>query len=299
MFLKTFFYYTKHDRIAMTVLLCVMLMAVAAIALIDPGPAATAEEYAKKEDYVRERRHYEKTYRNNWERRRSAITDATMFAFDPNTATEAELLRLGLRPWQARNVIKYRAKGGKFRRPADFAKIYGLSGEDFTVMEPYIRIASEYSQSQKTAAIVDSVPVVRMKYEPKLKEGETVLLNLADTSRLKLVPGIGSYFARRIVGYRNRLGGFVNVSQLAEIEDFPKEAIKYFIIDVGEVRKINLNKATPRQMSSHPYINYAQAKQIENYRRLRGKLNSLDELKTFSAFSAADIERLRPYVAFK
>ena len=66
------------------------------------------------------------------------------FPFDPNTADSTQLLRLGLAPWQVRAIYHYRAKGGVFRRPSDFARLYGLTAKQYRELEPYIRISADY-----------------------------------------------------------------------------------------------------------------------------------------------------------
>ena len=137
-----------------------------------------------------------------------------------------------------------------------------------------------------------------MRYPVKLRPAERVFLNAADTSQLKKVPGIGSYFARQVVNYRARLGGFYALEQLAEIDDFPMESIRYMVLDVENVRRMNLNKLTLNQLKRHPYINFYQARAICDYRRLKGPLHSLDDLRLLKDFSQESIERLRPYVEF-
>ena len=124
-------------------------------------------------------------------------------------------------------------------------------------------------------------------------------LNLADTNMLKRVPGIGSYWARRNISYRDRLGGFVSQSQLKEIDDeFPQAAIPYLKIALGDVHKLNVNTLTLGELKRHPYINYYQAKAIVDYRRLRGPIHSLNDLRLSKDFPPEEIKRLEPYVTF-
>ena len=80
-------------------------------------------------------------------------------------------------------------------------------------------------------------------------------LNAADTALLKRVPGVGSYFAREIASYRQRLGGFYSADQLLEIDDFPEKALSYFVVE-GATTKLAVNRLTLNQLKRHPYINY-------------------------------------------
>ena len=132
----------------------------------------------------------------------------------------------------------------------------------------------------------------------KLSPTEHVVLNTADTTQLKKVPGIGSGWARRIVGYGSRLGGYVSVDQLRELDGFPEEALAYFVVSQPQTRKLNLNTLTLNQLRQHPYINFYQARAITDYRRLKGNLQSLDQLRLLSDFTPEAIQRLKPYVSF-
>ncbi len=222
---------------------------------------------------------------------------AETFVFDPNTADSTQLLRLGLSPWQVRSIYRYRAKGGIFRTKKDFARLYGLTVKEYRRLEPFIRISADYRPAAslfagKTAGTAaDSLP-----YPRKISEGQHVALNTADTTQLMTVPGIGSYYARRITAYRQRLGGFATVDQLDEIEGFPTEAKKFFIVSTASVSKLNLNSATLQQMHRHPYVSFQQARAIESFRRLHGRIDSLGQLRLAREFTERDLQRLRPYV---
>ena len=170
-------------------------------------------------------------------------------------------------------------------------------------MEPYIRISSDYlpaltlvrqepkSQSEVRDSVQHHKPV-------KIRETEHVVLNTADTTALKMVPGIGSYFARRIVQYGQRLGGYVSIDQLDEIENFPQEAKHYLVVEGSHPHKLNVNKLSLDELKRHPYINFFQAKAITDYRRLHGPIKSLQDLRLSKDFPPEAIERLLPYVAY-
>lgn len=221
-------------------------------------------------------------------------------AFDPNTADSTLLLSLGLQPWQVRSIYRYRAKGGIYRQPSDFARLYGLTVKQYKELLPYIHISDEYKSAAEVYGRTDGDKVVRdsLRYPVKLQPGQYVTLDDADTASLRKVPGIGRYYASRIVRYRNDLGGYVSVAQLSEIEGIPEAALPYFRVTGGAVRKLNLNRLTLNELKHHPYINFYQARRIIDYRRLKGPLHSIDDLRLLKDFSQRDIERLRPYVEF-
>lgn len=220
-----------------------------------------------------------------------------LFCFDPNTADSTELLRLGLQPWQVRNIYKYRSRGGIYRRTEDFARLYGLTAGQYRRMKPYIRISPEFLPAAllPEAALSKTDTTARQR---KIGAGEHIVLNTADSTQLLSVPGIGHYFTRRILTYGKQLGGYVSVDQLDEIEDFPTESKQYFIISSPAVRRLNLNRLSVMELRRHPYISFHQAQAIADYRRIHGQLSSLQDMKTQRDFPPEAIERLLPYVEF-
>ena len=139
---------------------------------------------------------------------------------------------------------------------------------------------------------------VKAHYQVKIKSGEHVVLNTADTTTLKTVPGIGPYYAKKVVEYGQRLGGYVSVDQLDEIEGFPLDAKDYLTIENATPRKLNVNTLTLNELRRHPYVNFYQAKAITDYRRLHGPLRSLNDLRLSKDFPPEAIKRLEPYVEF-
>ena len=213
-------------------------------------------------------------------------------------------MRLGLQPWQVRNIYKYRAAGGIYRTPLDFAKLYGLTVKQYRELEPYIRISSDYLPAstlvnEKTDyARKETKDTTVYQHPIKIKATEHIVLNTADTTSLITIPGIGPYYARKIVQYGNRLGGYVSVDQLDEIDDFPTEAKKYLVVSNPSPKKLNVNQLSLNELKRHPYINFYQAKAITDYRRLHGAIKSLNELRLIKDFSPEAIKRLIPYVAY-
>ena len=135
-------------------------------------------------------------------------------------------------------------------------------------------------------------------YQVKLKTGEHIVLNTADTTQLKMVPGIGSYFAKKVVQYGQRLGGYVSVDQLDEIENFPLDAKDYLVIENAQPHQLNVNTLSLNDLKKHPYINFYMARAITNYRRLHGPLKSLQDLRLSKDFPPEVIARLTPYVEY-
>lgn len=162
------------------------------------------------------------------------------FRFDPNTATVDELCRLGFTPKQAQSIDNYRRKGGRFRRKSDFQKSYVVSDSIFRRLSPYIDI-------------------------PLLD------LNLADSTDLETLPGIGAWYVARILEHRNALGGFSYKEQLMDIYRLDQEKydkLSDLVTVSGQyMRPYPLWTLPADSLRRHPYIrNFETARAIVLYR---------------------------------
>lgn len=247
----------------------------------------------------------------------------SQFPFDPNTADSATFVALGLAPRVAKAIIHYRAAGGVFRTPDDLARIYTLPDSDFRRLRPYIKIRTSGNHRNPNAQWStfnalrngQSAPRNQNGFGAQSANGQRSMLNAqrsmfntqrfpivlssADTTELKRIPGIGSYYSAKIVRYRERLGGFVSLSQLSEIHGLPGGLERWLVLGDSTVRRLPVNSATFGQLLRHPYLNFEQVSAIMNYRKSYGPLRDLTDLATYSAFSDTDFARLRPYIAFK
>ncbi|MCR5819327.1 MAG: helix-hairpin-helix domain-containing protein [Bacteroidaceae bacterium] len=235
------------------------------------------------------------------------------FPFDPNTADSTTLLRLGLPPYMVRNIYKYRAKGGRYHEVADFKRVYGMTPELWNRISPVISIGENYrfypqEERKKVhftdtfAQKTDSIRELRFKdtttWVKKFRERVELDINKADTNTLKRIPGIGSVLSRRIVRYREKLGGFSSEKQLKEIEGLPDSIGDWLKTTTGVYRKISVNKADFNTLRRHPYMSVEKTKVILYHRRVFGDLKSLDELNSYKEFTEADLKRLAPYFVF-
>ena len=291
--MRRFFYIHRSDRRVIITLLCIVVVVLTAIVLTGGDETATDSSATDKKRHA-QRRHYD----NRPIDEGSPTRQVRLFPFDPNTADSTQLLQLGLQRWQVRNIYRYRRAGGIYRRPQDFARLYGLTAGQYRQLEPYIRISADYQPASRL--VEPEKPYVRdtLRYPVKIEQGQHVVLNTADTAQLRRVPGIGTYFANEIVNHGRFLGGYVSVDQLDEIPDFPQEAKQYFVISSPNPRRLNVNRLSLNELKRHPYINYYQAKAIVDYRRLHGRIENLRQLSLSKDFPPDAIRRLEPYIEY-
>lgn len=296
---KDFFYYTKSERRVILLLLAIALLLLGIWAVMEylrpVEVPVTLSESEEIDSILANLEEQEKIRKSHTPKNEISVV---LQPFDPNTADSVLLRQLGLPVYIVRNILKYRAKGGVFRSPESFSRIYGLKEEVYQKLKPYITIAPLVSVSHVRTdtfrQLKDTIP-----YIPKYEEGTIVDLNKADTSILKRIPGIGSTLARMIVVYRQRLGGFYDVSQLQEVPHVGVELNKWFVVTPAGLHKIQVNSASLDKLRSHPYMDFYKAKAIMEYRRKRGKIKGLSQLSMFEEFTEKDLKRLSPYLTFE
>ena len=200
---------------------------------------------------------------------------APLHAFDPNTLDSAGFVGLGFSPAQAGSLLKYRRAGGRFRRPEDFAKSYVVSSQMYEKLAPFIRIENTSSAQGEGNAVGRESPALPVTREAAASPPPPrVEINSAGVEGLQKLRGIGPYYAQKIVQYRERLGGFVLIEQLLEIEGIDEERLAQFgeqvDIDYEKIRPLALAVADAKALGAHPYIGPYAARWIVHYRSQLG-----------------------------
>lgn len=210
--------------------------------------------------------------------------------FDPNSVSGEELKEMGLNQKQVSSIIRFREKGGKFRSKEDFAKMYVISDAEYSVLEPFIMIASSNEK-----AIKNNDKIAKVK--------QIVELNTADSSALVSLEGIGPAFARRIIALRKRLGGFYSVDQLLEVKGIDSTNFQIIAsqctVNQFLVRKINVNTASLDELRTHPYIGYNIALSLINYRKQHGVYQQLEDIKKSALITESVYVRISPYLTIQ
>jgi competence protein ComEA len=220
----------------------------------------------------------------------------SVFYFDPNTISASDWKKLGLRDKTIATIQKYISKGGRFYKPQDIAKIWGLSPRDQQRLIPYVSIATPARQVTRfEKRDYPAAPQSSFKVRPPID------VNQADTSAYISLPGIGSRLAQRIVAFRDKLGGFHSVDQVGETYMLPDSTFQKIrprlVIGDTLVKKININDASIDQMKSHPYLRYALANAIFQYRQQHGSFRSVDEIKKIMLVSGDIFYKIAPYLS--
>ena len=217
------------------------------------------------------------------------------FPFDPNTVSTTQLVKLGLSISQAATIVKYRSKGGVFITANDFSKMYVIDSSTFDRLKPFIQIEQIEENDSISIAQPTSITANYDSITPLYIE-----LNTTDTLEITKIKGIGRSYARRIISYRNLLGGFYSITQLTEVYGFPPtllEEIKHTVwVDTSLVNKLDINLVEYQTLKAHPYLTNQQAKAIIYYRETMENFNTLDEMVKHKLIDKETLERVKPYL---
>ncbi|MEJ7589694.1 MAG: helix-hairpin-helix domain-containing protein [Ferruginibacter sp.] len=218
-----------------------------------------------------------------------------LFYFDPNTASQADWKRLGVRDKTIATIRKYLSKGGRFTKKEDISKIWGLYKDEVQRLTPYIQIHSAGPSEKPVEKQYE-----QKDYRKKFYTIADVDINSADTTALIALPGIGGKLSGRILHFRDKLGGFYNVNQIGETFGLPDSAFQkikpYLKISITELRRININTATIDEMKTHPYIRFALANAIIQYRVQHGNYRAVADLKKLMSVTDEIYNRVAPYL---
>jgi len=295
---KDYFAFTKKERTGIYVLLALI-----AICITIPQffKSATFSEEVRVEVMQLQKALPEQVFKQK--ERRPAYNDiyyapekeepvkATLFTFDPNTLDAAGWKKLGINERTTRTIQHYLSKGGQFRNASDLQKMYSLKKEDFDRLMPYIRIATPpplYSPGKAPAKYVKAPPAI-------------IDINQADTAAFIALPGIGSKLARRIVNFREKLGGFYSVQQVAETFGLPDSTFQLIQprLQCGAVvlQKLNINTADANTLKQHPYIRWNIANAIVQYRQQHGLFRKPEELQQIVLITPELYQKLAAYIS--
>ena len=217
----------------------------------------------------------------------SSSRKLTPFAFNPDTMNFFNWEKMGFTEKEARQIVNYQSKGGRFFQKSDFKKLYCVSDEDYQLLEPYIEISSG-GKIDKRREDITTFSYTKLN------------LNMVDSIQLQKIPGIGQKTASRIVKYREKLGGFDNIHQLKEVYAIDSNRFiqiePYLFVDKMKIKKLNINDLEIKELIKHPYIDYYLAKSIVDYRKKHGKYNSIEDVKKAVHFYDELYQKIVPYL---
>jgi len=309
--LKGYLSFTRKERIGIIVLLVIIIICTAlplcfpllsskqkvALSVQDKMTALPLQKTDSSRFVASGQRGSGDYYRQQWNNN-DKRTVGELFYFDPNKATPDDWKRLGVRDKTIATIQNYLSKGGHFYQPSDIGKIWGLHQDEVERLLPYVRIAGNNRYEKRYAQ-----PDYPKRENSDSKPTRAININDADTTAFIDLPGIGSKLAGRIVAFRNKLGGFYSVEQLAETYGLPDSTFLKIKnrLAVGEtsVKQLNINQLSVDELKQHPYIRYPLANAIVQYRVQHGLFAKVEDIKLIMLVTEDVYTKIAPYLTIK
>lgn len=219
---------------------------------------------------------------------------AKVFYFDPNKATLQQWQELGVKEKTAQTILRYIQKGGRFRKPEDLKKIWGLPPDQTERLIPFVVIKDDADNQR-------FVQRRRDRIDKKTSfEKHSIDVNVATQEQWESLRGIGLGLASRIIKFREKLGGFISIDQVKEtygLQDSTFQQIKdQLILKETMITRLNINQLGQDQLSKHPYIRYQTAKAIIAYRAQHGNFQSVQDLQKIVSIPPETYKKIEKYL---
>ena len=299
---KNFLFFSKGEKNGIRVLICLIVVILVMHRIV---PYYFRRKPANVSAYQAEIEKFKESLEQKDERPRPSLVrmQGELFRFDPNKLDSAGFVRLGISPYLVTRILKYRSKGGVFRKPEDFSKVYGMEEGLYVKLSPYIFIENELEAGLFSSEEKKSINDAGKKEKYSASKIEVIELNGSDTTLLKKLKGIGTIYADRIIKYRDYLGGFYQVEQLKEVYGISEELFQslrpYLIVDSSRIKKIRLNHEDLNSRLRHPYLKKEQLSALILFRQKNRTISSFEMLKELTEFSDDDWDRLTPYLSLE
>jgi competence ComEA-like helix-hairpin-helix protein len=312
---KGFLTFTKKEKRGTLVILVTIIAMVVSAKYVYPiiikedttnnkAIFAAADSLKEKQKESSQNNYYRNEYSDNggyhsYPKKEYNSFTGTMFYFDPNTLSADGWRKLGVKEKTITGIQHYIEKGGKFRAPDDLRKIWGLRDDEKDRLVPYVRITSVQEKTYSNNYSSNYQPYEKKVYERKAIAN--VDINTGDSAAYDGLPGIGAGFSKRIIKFRDKLGGFYKVEQVGETFGLPDSVFQkikpYLKISGDNIHKININTATEEELKAHPYIRWQLAKVITEYKKQHGNYKTIEDLKKIMVINEETYNKISPYLS--
>lgn len=224
-----------------------------------------------------------------------ATKQPKIFPFNPSFITDFKGYQLGMSTEEIDRLLQHRANGNYINSVKEFQQVTKISDSLLNAISPNFKFPDWVTnKTNKKLTPVDKVKTFNSK----------VGINTATAEEFSIVNGIGLVLGKRIVSYRNKLGGFSMNEQLYEVYGLDRKVAdkvleRFIVITQPLLKKINVNNATFKEVLSIIYIDYQLTQKIFNYRDEVAEIQSLEELKKIDGFPLEKFDRIALYLQAK
>ena len=224
-----------------------------------------------------------------------------IYPFNPNFITDYKGYALGMSTQEIDRLLQYRKEDKWINSAADFKKVTGISDSLLAALSPYFKFPDWVTNPKPKKDFSD------FKNEKGFTEkpfSQKIDLNKATEEQLQQVSGIGEALSKRIISYREKLGGFSNDVQIYEVYGLSPEVaqrtLNLFTVKTPKsIAKIDLNKASASDIATIPGISFEMAKKIWEYRILHEKISNFQELDKIEGMTERKLRLIQLYLSIE
>lgn len=221
-----------------------------------------------------------------------------MYPFNPNFITDFKGYKLGMKTEEIDRLLAFRKEGKFANSPEEFQQVTGVSDSLLNVISPYFKFPDWVTNKKSNYKEYKS----NWKEFPKKEALKVLDVNSSTKQDFVKIYGIGDAISDRIIAQRENLGGFVSMEQMTEIWGLSPEVItnlnKYFTINkLPNVKKININNASIKELGQFQYFKFPISKNIVTYRSMNGDLK-IEDLSNIKGFPVDKIKIIALYLEF-
>ena len=291
--LKDYLIFSKSERNGIIVLLIIMFILIGIMSFFNVNESSIPEiDFSEFEQEVSDfERQFTSSNLTPSNTNRNKPSHLTLFPFNPNSTKKEDWKRLGLSNKVINTIQKFVRNGGEFRTKQDFKRIYGITENDYQRLEPFMVIPKKEKKKKEDV-------------QPPPEKKLLVALNVSNERELQEIQGVGPVFSKRIVQYRELLGGYYKIDQIKEVygidQDAFEEISSQLTLTDTLLKKININLCDAKKLMTHPYINdWNLANAIINYRKTHGPYSSVSSLKNIHLVKEQWLHQIQPYLTAK
>lgn len=282
-FIESHFWYTKSQRNGILFLLVILFSIEIALYFID----FSGEDDLNDQEFA-----LIQSALDSLKKEAPLTLKPKIYPFNPNFLTDFKAYQLGLNTDQIDRLFNFREKGKFVNSIAEFQNITGISDSLLDLIAPYFKFPDWTKQKVSD----------KKKIKKEVLPDEVKDINKATIEELLTISGVDLKMAQRIIAYRNLLKGYSTDEQLFEVYYLKKETaisiLQYFkVTELPELKKININTATFKELLHTPYLDYNLTRQICRYRDQNDYFESLDELKKIDSFPIEKFDRIALYLS--
>lgn len=288
---KSYFVFTSAQRTGLLLLFVLIILIQAFLFFVDFSTEKTISSEEKQ--WLSLQTQVDSLKKNQ------SLQKFRIYPFNPNFITDYKGYQLGMSVEEIDRLLEFRSQNRFVNSAEEFQNVTKVSDSLLAKISPYFKFP-DWVNKRKSTVLNQSTTKKVFDKKPSVVLKD---INQATAEDLIKVYGVGPVLSERILRERNKLGSFVDMEQLAEIWGLSEEVVveikrNFTVLSKAEIKKVNINEASVKELSNFPYFKYALAKEIVIFRSMNGGIKNAEDLEKINGFPINKIKTIALYLDF-